>query len=225
MDVFEDKQFSLSKVHKCTKLKAFVNEVLRIAHPVPNGLARTCHKDIRCVKYYSYKNDDDTSGTTTNNNNSNNGIILCDVIDSPLWKRDDVVTVLNNNNNNNAIKVKIEYDYIIPKNTNIEINIAHIVTSIDMGGSVNTSSMINLDAWLKKDLSKENKRRLIPFGVGPRRCPGQTLSVKELYAIFGNLLLKYKILQNGDEAINIQFTFGEIARRISPSVAVKICKR
>ena len=121
----------------------------------------------------------------------------------------------------------IEYVYIIPKNSNIEINIAYMLSKI--GGIDNNGcirSDINMNRWLKKDLiSKESKEYLIPFGVGGRQCPGQTLSRKELYAIFANLLLKYKVLRNGNEPINIKFTFGELTRRISPPIAVKIAKR
>ena len=215
---FEDDSFSLSKINQCPKLKAFVNECLRIAVPAPDGGPRSCSKDIRCVKYrHQYRDNNSADGDSTSG-------IICDVIDSSVWKKEDTLNVLLNENN----EYKIEYDYIIPKNTNIELNLMLFLNSINGSKSKTSSRNINLKLWLKNDKNRQkNKEYLMPFGSGPRKCPGQTLSLKEIYSIFGNLLLKYRIspISNKDFDIPFRYNFGDLTRRVSQTIPVMISKR
>ena len=64
----------------------------------------------------------------------------------------------------------------------------------------------------------------MPFSMGRRDCPGQSLAIKELYAFFGNLLLKYEILPpNGNpNDINIEYTFGDVTFAVKPKIPVVI---
>ena len=64
----------------------------------------------------------------------------------------------------------------------------------------------------------------IPFSAGKRDCPGQTLAVKEVYAFFANILLKYKILAPGNDpnTINITRSFGEITLTVEPQIGVVV---
>ena len=210
--VFKNDSFSLSKINQCPKLKSFVNECLRIAIPAPDGGPRSCSKDIRCVKYRYRDNN------SNNNNNDNSSSIICDVIDSSIWEKEDTLNILFPKNNK---QYKIEYDYIIPKNTNIELNLMLFLNSIN--GSKNN---VNLNLWLRNNKNKQkNKEYLIPFGSGPRKCPGQTLSMKENYSIFGNLLLKYKISSNKDLDIQFAHNFGDVSRHVADTIPVMISKR
>ena len=155
-----DNQFDLSNMNILHQFKAFIYETIRISCPAPDGLMRTCDKDIRCVKFA-------------------NGNMICDYVGSKNWN-----TIDNEN---------MEYDYIVEKNSWIEINIAYLLKNNKNVWNLDVDPMtLNLDYWLKKDgnnVKFYNNHNIVTFGVGARKCPGQLLAIKQLFAFFGNLLL------------------------------------
>ena len=70
-----DGKFELSRVNECPQFRAFVEESLRIGCAGPDGLGRSCDKDIRCVKYKQYDPHNDNYNVTTK----------CDYIESDVW--------------------------------------------------------------------------------------------------------------------------------------------
>ncbi|UKZ61263.1 uncharacterized protein TrAtP1_002530 [Trichoderma atroviride] len=56
------------------------------------------------------------------------------------------------------------------------------------------------ERWLGDD-AQASKKNLIPFGRGPRMCPGMNLSYMEAYVFLGNLFRRFNIsLHNADQA-------------------------
>ena len=196
-------EFNLSNVNQCHKFRAFIHETLRIATPGPDGGPRTFNKDIRCVKYL-YNNDDNSKD-----------YFICDYIDSKIWE-----TALSDMHKDENIQ--IIYDYIIEKGSMVEPNIAYL----HLNKKVFDKGMdLNLNYWLNNNGLFYYNKNVIPFGVGKRDCPGQALAVKELYAFFGNLLLKYKILpQNNIDPKDIvwDYTYGKLSFTLKQEIPVFI---
>lgn len=190
-------QFNLSKMNLLHQFKAFVYESMRISCALPDGLMRTCEKDIRCVKL-------------------KNGDIICDIVGSNSWGKYE--SKIND----------VEYDYIVKKYSWIEINGAYLMKNDKRLWNLDDNPMVlNLDYWLKNDGKFHNNQNILPFGAGARQCPGQTLAIKEIFAFFGNLLLRYELIaQNNDpNSIDIKYTFGEITATVKPAIPVQIKKR
>lgn len=189
--------FDLENTYQLPQYRAFIHETLRISCPAPDGLIRTCNKDIRCVKL-----------------KDNYNTILCDYVNSDSWDTNEM--------NTNGIV----YDYIIEKNTNIEANFGYILLN---NKKLGFDMKVNLNNWLKKDetngkLVFVNNKNSMPFSMGRRDCPGQSLAIKELYAFFGNLLLKYQVspIDNNPDNISIGYTFGDVTFAVKPKVPVVI---
>ena len=191
-------QFNLSKINLLHHFKAFIYEALRISCAFPDGFMRTCDKDIRCIKLKQ---------------NENN--IICDYPDSNNWTK-------------YKLEDNIEYDYIIPKNSWIEINIAYLLKNNRNVWNLDNDPMtLNLNYWLKKDGKFYNNQNIVPFGAGTRQCPGQVLAIKECFAFFGNLLSRYQIIapNNDPNSINIKYTFGQLTSTVEPQIPVQVKKR
>ena len=228
--------FELSKVNQCPKFRAFIYEMLRIACALPQGIAHSHPKDLRCIKY-QYKNDKGVFITD----------ILCDDIDSPIWQSDKISNILNDKNN-----FKIEYDYCLPKNSLFTSNLGYLLKHKEnvWKNSTDDPDLPCLENWLKEEKvnsnveslatstlsSSEGTRRIfvnnkksIPFSVGKRDCLGQALAVKELYAFFGSLLLNYQIFpankQHDPNKMDMRFKFGGFGLVIEPQIPVNIRKR
>ena len=200
-------KFSLSKVLNVPQFRAFIFETLRIACPSPDETPRMSKKDIRCLKF------------------RDTGKIICEFADSNVWKQ-------NTYNSNNIV-----YDYIIEKGCIVEGNLSYLlrcdksVWNDNKNANVDPSEL-NLNHWLKYN-GKENKyhfyrnKNSIPFGIGARECPGQSLAMKEMYVFFGNLILKYQISEknNNPDAMQIKYSFGDVVAKVEPQIPLRIARR
>ena len=200
--------FDLSKVTQLPQFRAFIFEALRLAAPIPDGLQRICDKDIRIVRYKININTDD---------------IICDYCNSKIWHSEKVLKLLTES--------EIKYDYILEKNGLLEPNIIYLQWKSIENDKNQNGQELNLNYWLKKnsDESNDNKftfvinKNSIPFSVGKRDCAGQSLAIKELYAFFGNLLLKYEILAPKDNThMNFEYTWNSITFRVNPETCVVV---
>ena len=219
--MYGELRFSLSKVNNCVQFRAFINESLRIARTAPHGVFRTWNKDIRCLKFQDKNNKKDE--------------IICKECDSPIWSK---------YNNNKASNIDIIYDYIIPKNTIISPNVQYMSIDKNVWDLDTHGSELNLNYWLKYDEIKNkyifvNNKNNVPFGVGTRDCAGQSLAMKQLYAFFGNIILRYKIMESpahnynnlsklkdiDGNGIPIVCTLNEGTSHVKPQIPVIICKR
>ena len=193
-------QFSLSKIHELHLFRAFIHEALRIAIPVPDSAPRTCNKDLRCMKLM------DSDG---------NQSIKCDFAESKSW--------------DGGVNDKIIYDYIIEKDCIIEPNLVFISKCNKQLWNLNNDPMvIDLNYWLDDETKKfRYNKNSIPFSVGARDCAGQGLALRNLYALFGHLIIKYKVsAQNNDQdGINFDYKFGEVAAALAQEMPVEISKR
>ena len=204
IDKKERAGFDLSKVKEFPQLRAFVWEVLRVAAPDPDGVQRSCDKEIRVVRY-------------KNRIGSGGDDIICDYRDSKLWGSAKVLKILKEN--------EIEYDYILEKNRILEPNITYLHWK-----SIENGEELNLNYWLKKNSDESNDKKFtfvtnkssIPFGAGKRDCPGQSLAIKELYAFFGNLLLKYQILSPSENDIKLEYTWNSVVFSVKPEMGVVV---
>ena len=197
-------------MHQCPKFYAFIHETIRIACPVPNGAIRSSSKDIRCLKW---KN-------KTNNKNE----IIVDFIDSRVWNSKQVNDILYNKSNNNSV----EYDYIIKKKSQIELNLSYILYNNKTTWNLDSDpQMLNLNYWLTKDGKFVNNKNAIPFGVGKRDCPGQRLAVNQICAFMGNLLLRYHIAaqNNNTDSIKLKYKIGGLITMVEEEIPVLIRKR
>ena len=198
-------QFSLSKIHELHLFRAFIHEMLRIAIPGPDSIPRTCHKDLRCMKIM------DSDGYQS---------IKCDFAVSTSW---------NGGVDSNKDDNKIIYDYIIEKDCIIEPNLVFISKCNKQLWNLNNDPMvIDLNYWLDDETKKfRYNKNSIPFSVGARDCAGQGLALRNLYALFGHLIIKYKVsAQNNDQdGINFDYKFGEVAAALAQEMPVEISKR
>ena len=219
-------EFRLSKITQLHQFRAFIYETMRITTPVPDAGPHTCIKDVRCIKYKSINNNN-----TNNNDNDNEYEILCDFVDCNVWDQVDTKSGIINNES-----VKIEYDYMIEKDSIVEPNLGYISNyNKNLWDDV---SKLNLKHFLKEKANENNydngkkfeffrNDNFCSFGIGTRSCPGQALARKELYIFFGNLILKYKIMEqnNNPNDIKFNYTFGGVSLSLENQIPVKICKR
>ena len=214
-------KFTFSKIYECVFLRAFVNEVLRIACGSPGGVPRTGTKHLRCIKW------------TTNNGETFD--VICEEVDDgdddgdgdDDNKKYDFDKIINNSKN------KIIYDYIIEPSAPIESNLAYLCLSNKKAWNKESDPMdLNLNYWLKTNVNSgkitfKNNVNSVPFSVGRNRdCLGQSLARKELLAFLANLILNYKIeAQNGD-ASSVNLKYKESGTyTVDPEIPVRISKR
>ena len=213
----ENFKFDLSKINQCHHLKAFVNELLRIGTNAPDAFPRFIKKDVRCIKF-----DDD------HDDDNNAYDIICDYCDSKIWKSKEFINSLNNAYEKN----NVVYDYILLKNTFIDLNIAYMHLNNKNSWNLESDpSKINLNYWLKPTTNSSkvvfvNNKNSIPFSSGKRDCPGQTLVKKTLYTFFANFLLKYQIVANSEtNKVDIEYTWGELACTLKNEIPVIVKHR
>ena len=207
-------QFTFGKMQECVLFRAFVNEALRIACAVPNGVTRAADKELRCIKW-------------TKNNGQTFDIICQESGGRGGNKKYDFNKILKNKKN------QIVYDYIIEPFKSIEGNFAYLCLENKNSWNKDIDPMkLDLNYWLKKNeksgkISFKNNLNSMPFSVGGSRdCLGQSLARKELIAFLANLILNYQIeAQNGDsKSVNIQYKMGATFV-VEPQIPVRIYKR
>ena len=115
------------------------------------------------------------------------------------------------------------------KNTILEANIGFLhLNEKNTWNLDNNADKLNLNYWLKKNSNSNTftfvaNKNSIPFSVGKRDCAGQSLAVKELYAFFANLLLKYQIFapQDGMD-VNFEYAWNAVTFLIKPEKPVVV---
>ena len=60
--------------------------------------------------------------------------------------------------------------------------------------------------------------------MGKRNCVGQALAIKELSAILGHLILRYKIASKDGSKVNIQFS-QKLVTTINPQIELRVTIR
>ena len=203
-------KFTFDKIQKCVFFRAFVNETLRIACAVPNGVGRAASKDLRCIKW------------TKNNGKTFN--VICEERDN---KKYDFGKIVNNKEN------KIIYDYEIAPSVGIRPNFRYLCVADDRVWNKESNPInLNLNYWLRRNANSgkitfKNNLNSTPFSVGKSRdCLGQSLARKELLIFLANLIVNYKIeAQNGDaSSVDINYKLGATFT-VDPQIAVRISKR
>ncbi|KAK6731762.1 hypothetical protein RB195_007927 [Necator americanus] len=77
--------------------------------------------------------------------------------------------------------------YVIPKGTPITAQISSIMTDEDY---FKDKYKFNPDRYFN---GSRIEQMVVPFGLGKRACPGESLAQAELYLIIGNFLLRYEV--------------------------------
>ena len=89
--------------------------------------------------------------------------------------------------------------YYIPKGTQIFPNLGRVLNDPKFFPN---PEEFNPERFLINDGKKfELTHHLIPFGIGKRRCLGETLARAELYIFFTGLMHRFKIEANPDEPL------------------------
>merc|ERR1712224_3747 len=93
--------------------------------------------------------------------------------------------------------------YSVPPKTRIMAFIGDIMNNPE---HFPEPSKFKPDRYLMKDDSEEFKfqahPRVIPYGIGKRRCPGEVLAKMTLYKFFTALIQKYEIVSGQSEPIS-----------------------
>ena len=171
-------KFSLDKVNQCPQFRAFISETLRIACPLPDGVARTSSKPIRCVKFKPNTNTNTNTNTNNNANNTDNrnGKSKNNNSKKNRQKKKDKNSKKTQTDNSNSNEYEIIcdyvdskiwakreneilksewiknncYDYIIQPNTLIESNLSYLLQNKnDIWNKDNDPMCPNLNYWLK----------------------------------------------------------------------------
>ncbi len=93
--------------------------------------------------------------------------------------------------------------YRIPKATPIFVLARHIAVSED---SFADSKKFDLSRWLKAPSERtgsHNRRAFVPFGGGPRVCPGRSLAMLQFRAVLAMICQNFQLELEGDIA-NVQ---------------------
>ena len=88
---------------------------------------------------------------------------------------------------------------VIPKWTVLYPNVLYIQKWTDWNDGNKPLERVNedihLEYWLDAETGKfKMNENFVLFGVGKRDCPGRSLAMKSLYAMFALLLLRYKFV-------------------------------
>ena len=163
---------------------------MRIICPSPNGLGRVCNKKLRIIKFKK---------------NTNKDHIICDFVEAKLCKLNETKNFIATNTK------RIEYDYIIPKNTQFDVNFGYLfLKKKQIWNLDNSATIINLNHWLNKNLNDSieftNNKNSIPFGVGKRECIAQTFATKQISMLIANILLRCQIASNNFK-LNMDYEF------------------
>ena len=207
-------EFICSELNDCGKLRAFINEVLRILAIEPKGMPHSIEKNKKFLLKF----------------NINNSTGLCDNI------------IFDDINNIDVKKAKREFSYIIDSSLFIEANLGYILTK-DSKIWGNSGLKLDISRWIKLDsITKKAKyihnEKSIPFGYGKRHCIGKNFALKSLSIILANVLLNYKFKPNNinNDKFDGKFKIGrnlkhgftkkiDAANKRSVPLAVTVTKR
>lgn len=99
--------------------------------------------------------------------------------------------------------------YVIPKNTMVSA----FLPSVHLDPERFPEPMkIRPERFLDEKSGKVvNRDMLMPFSIGPRICPGETLAKTEMFIIFGNLVQKFKLCKvSPDDVLSFEGLTGSI---------------
>lgn len=80
--------------------------------------------------------------------------------------------------------------YNIPYNSQIDVNTLLQYKDDKYFGK--NAKKFDLKRWLNDKNEFKMNVYFIPFGLGPRNCPGQSIAMREIYAVIAPLLYRYK---------------------------------
>eukprot|EP01084_Bolivina_argentea_P280455 479634_1 len=124
-----------------------------------------------------------------------------------------------------VLEQDIEYDkFILPKNSFFILN--HIaINKYSWNDTTYSDNEMKLENWLDENGKFTMNPQFITFGSGKRDCMGRPIAMKNLYAIFATLIMKYKFINpNSDKLMDIQQKWGAL-RIINPEKGLKVVKR
>ena len=216
-----DRQFSLRKIYKCPKLRAFVSEALRISCAT-FGDIRTCIKDVRCVKYVNIENESiPTTPQAEYIAEHSDCKEIWDIFEKDKKEK----------------KLKVLYDYVIQKDSWILTNLQYMLKENENIWNLDKNPIkMNLNYWLTNVDYRDNNikcryvanRNSIPFGVGNRDCVAQGIAIKQIEAFMGNLLLNYQVYPpNGQDCkmSSIEFKAHGALNFVKNEMGVMLIKR
>ena len=107
---------------------------------------------------------------------------------------------------------KRKYNYIIGKNTNVEVNYEYIVVNDKNSWDGCDSNDININFWLKKDSNGKyifkNNKNSIPFGIGLRLCVGKLYQMQTTIAWLTHLIVNYQF-NHANNQTDIKITYAK----------------
>ncbi|XP_074028255.1 probable cytochrome P450 49a1 isoform X2 [Leptinotarsa decemlineata] len=101
--------------------------------------------------------------------------------------------------------------YLIPRNT--LVSAFSSVTSTDERYFENTSTFLP-DRWLRDSERKFHKFASLPFGYGPRMCPGKRLAENEIVILLKQILRKYSLEVSDTSPIGMVYRMNRIPNRV-----------
>jgi len=96
----------------------------------------------------------------------------------------------------------------VPAGTSIILLARRLATSAE---HFTHATEFDLDRWLDRGPTSErqhNQKAFLPFGGGPRFCPGRNLALLEIKVVLAMLLRNFEVeLANGGQPIDELFAF------------------
>lgn len=212
--------FDETKLLDCVKFRAFIHESMRIANPGVRGLPRALSKT--CILSFNMN----PNCNCDTNQYSNCGHCYTDI----------ELTSIDEMNAQLIAKVgKKQCKYVIKDDTSIEPN-AEFIMNENKQLWDKDPKIFDINRWITHKKYNDNDTNSIhninetikfrncvysvPFGLGPRACPGKQLATKELYLLFAHLLINYEIY--GPNGVKKDFDFQFQSKMPPRTLAKKI---
>ena len=127
---------------------------------------------------------------------------------------------------------KKQFNYVLSEEYIIESNFDNILMYdktiwpelSNINNNKNNSldlSNFNINRWLKNMNGKlifVDNNKCSSFSYGQRKCPGQTIAMKEMYSFIANLMLNYKFEATKD---NLKIKFKEdLTKTVNPQIPI-----
>jgi cytochrome P450 len=108
----------------------------------------------------------------------------------------------------------------VPKGTNVHLTMYNMFMNDDY---FENSSDFNPDRWLSPDVSNKNgmKEAYLPFGFGPRICPGKSLALLESKAVL-SMICRYFTVRKSNKEKDVTEKFSGVMQPVDLFVKIKL---